>query len=285
MVRLQNIRKYFQSDWGPVAAVDDVSLDLQPGQLLTLLGPSGCGKTTTLRCIAGLEKPDEGVIQIGNETVFSSAEGIALPAYRRRIGMVFQSYAIWPHMSVFANVAFPLDGIGLGKKEVTRRVEQALDLVGLLELAQRPAPQLSGGQQQRVALARALVAEPEVLLLDEPLCNLDAKLRVSMRSEIRALQQRLGITTVYVTHDQQEALAISDQVAVMSGGRIVEMGAPGELYERPRSGSRLNSSAAPTWCRSPARSCVSKAGAGRPAVHSGRWISKGATCRRATACC
>ncbi len=233
MVRLQNIRKYFESDWGPVAAVDGVSLDLQPGRLLTLLGPSGCGKTTTLRCIAGLEKPDEGVIQIGNETVFSSAEGIALPAYRRRIGMVFQSYAIWPHMSVFANVAFPLDGIGLGKKEVTRRVEQALDLVGLLELAQRPAPQLSGGQQQRVALARALVAEPEVLLLDEPLCNLDAKLRVSMRSEIRALQQRLGITTVYVTHDQQEALAISDQVAVMSGGRIVEMGAPGELYERP----------------------------------------------------
>jgi iron(III) transport system ATP-binding protein len=187
-----------------------------------------------LRCIAGLEKPDEGLIQIGKDTVFSSAQGIAVPAYRRRIGMVFQSYAIWPHMKVFENVAFPLEGIGLDKKDIKRRVEKALDLVGLLNLAQRPAPQLSGGQQQRVALARALVAEPEVLLLDEPLCNLDAKLRVTMRSEIRALQQRLGITTIYVTHDQQEALAISDQVAVMSGGRVVEMGAPGELYERPK---------------------------------------------------
>jgi iron(III) transport system ATP-binding protein len=234
VVRLQNIKKYFQTEWGQVAAIDNVSLELPPGQLLTLLGPSGCGKTTTLRCIAGLEKPDEGVIQIGNDVVFSSAQGIALPAYRRRIGMVFQSYAIWPHMKVFENVAFPLEGIGLDKKDIRRRVETALDLVGLLELAQRPAPQLSGGQQQRVALARALVAEPDVLLLDEPLCNLDAKLRVSMRSEIRALQQRLGITAIYVTHDQQEALAISDQVAVMSGGRVVEIGTPSELYERPK---------------------------------------------------
>ncbi|MFN4281042.1 MAG: ABC transporter ATP-binding protein [Alphaproteobacteria bacterium] len=234
MVRLQNIKKYFQTDWGQVAAIDDVSLELKPGQLMTLLGPSGCGKTTTLRCIAGLEKPHEGVIKIGEETVFSSAQNIALPANRRRIGMVFQSYAIWPHMSVRENVAFPLDGIGMKKDEINRRVDTALQLVGLLDLADRPAPQLSGGQQQRVALARALVAEPEVLLLDEPLCNLDAKLRVSMRSEIRDLQRRLGITTVYVTHDQQEALAISDVVVVMSKGRIVEVGAPGELYERPR---------------------------------------------------
>jgi iron(III) transport system ATP-binding protein len=234
VVRLQHIKKYFQSEWGQVAAVDDVSLDLPPGQLVTLLGPSGCGKTTTLRCIAGLESPHEGVIQIGGETVFSSAHGIAVPAYRRRIGMVFQSYAIWPHMTVFANVAFPLEGTGLNKSEIRNRVERTLELVGLLPLAHRPAPQLSGGQQQRVALARALAAEPEVLLLDEPLCNLDAKLRVSMRGEIRALQQRLGITTVYVTHDQQEALAISDQVVVMSGGRVVEIGAPGELYERPK---------------------------------------------------
>ncbi|HET9149208.1 MAG TPA: ABC transporter ATP-binding protein [Alphaproteobacteria bacterium] len=234
MVQLRNIKKYFQSEWGQVAAVDDVTLDFPPGQLVTLLGPSGCGKTTTLRCIAGLEKPHEGTIQIGNETVFSSAQGIALPAYRRRIGMVFQSYAIWPHMTVFANVAFPLEGTGLSKSDIRKRVERTLDLVGLLHLANRPAPQLSGGQQQRVALARALVAEPEVLLLDEPLCNLDAKLRVSMRGEIRALQQRLGITTIYVTHDQQEALAISDRVVVMSGGRVVEEGAPGELYERPK---------------------------------------------------
>ncbi len=234
MVRLEKIRKRFQTEWGQVAAIDDVSLELQPGKLMTLLGPSGCGKTTTLRCIAGLEKPDEGVIQIGKDTVFSSARGIALPAYRRRIGMVFQSYAIWPHMTVYENVAFPLDGIGLKKDDIKRRVEKALELVGLLALAQRPAPQLSGGQQQRVALARALVAEPEVLFLDEPLCNLDGKLRITMRSEIRALQQRLGITTIYVTHDQQEALAISDQVVVMSGGRVVEIGAPGELYERPK---------------------------------------------------
>jgi iron(III) transport system ATP-binding protein len=234
MVRLENLKKYFATDFGRVAAIGDVSLELPPGQLLTLLGPSGCGKTTTLRCIAGLEQPDEGIIRIGDETVFSSAEDIALPAYRRRIGMVFQSYAIWPHMSVFENVAFPLDGTGLGKTEVRRRVEETLDLVGLLELAQRPAPHLSGGQQQRVALARALVAEPEVLLLDEPLSNLDAKLRVSMRSEIRSLHRRLGITTIYVTHDQQEALAISDLVVVMSGGRVVEMGAPGQLYERPK---------------------------------------------------
>jgi iron(III) transport system ATP-binding protein len=234
MVRLQNIKKYFDTDWGKVAAIDDVSLDLQPGQLMTLLGPSGCGKTTTLRCIAGLEKPHEGVIKIGEETVFSSAQNIALPANRRRIGMVFQSYAIWPHMSVRENVAFPLDGVGLKKDEIKSRVDSALQLVGLLDLADRPAPQLSGGQQQRVALARALVAEPEVLLLDEPLCNLDAKLRVSMRSEIRDLQRRLGITTVYVTHDQQEALAISDVVVVMSKGRVVEVGPPGELYERPK---------------------------------------------------
>ena len=234
MVRLEHLKKYFQSEWGQVFAIDDVNLEVQPGQLMTLLGPSGCGKTTTLRCIAGLETPHEGKISIGKDTVFSSAQNIALPAYRRRIGMVFQSYAIWPHMSVRENVAFPLDGIGLKKDEVKRRVETALQLVGLLELADRPAPQLSGGQQQRVALARALVAEPEVLLLDEPLCNLDAKLRVSMRSEIRDLQKRLGITTVYVTHDQQEALAISDIVVVMSKGKVVEYGAPGELYERPK---------------------------------------------------
>ena len=142
MVRLQNIKKYFQTDWGQVAAIDDVSLELKPGQLMTLLGPSGCGKTTTLRCIAGLEKPHEGVIRIGEETVFSSAENIALPANRRRIGMVFQSYAIWPHMSVRENVAFPLDGIGLKKDEIKRRVDTALQLVGLLDLADRPAPQL-----------------------------------------------------------------------------------------------------------------------------------------------
>jgi iron(III) transport system ATP-binding protein len=234
MVRLENLKKNFQTDSGQLAAIDGVSLDVRPSQLLTLLGPSGCGKTTTLRCIAGLEHPDAGVIQIGGETVFSSAEKIAVPANRRRIGMVFQSYAIWPHMSVFENVAFPLEGTNLNKREVRRRVEQALDLVGLLPLASRPAPHLSGGQQQRVALARALVAEPEVLLLDEPLSNLDAKLRISMRAEIRALQQRLGITTIYVTHDQQEALSISDQVVVMSHGRIVEIGTPSELYQRPK---------------------------------------------------
>lgn len=231
MIKVTNLRKEFA---GEVRAVDGVSFEVPSGSLITLLGPSGCGKTTTLRCIAGLEKPTGGEIAIGRQVVYSGERNVLIPANRRDIGMVFQSYAIWPHMTVYDNVAYPLKNTGIGKNEIRERVERALALTGLEGYAARPAPHLSGGQQQRVALSRALVAEPEVLLLDEPLSNLDAKLRESMRGELRDLQQRLGITTLYVTHDQSEALAISDHVAVMSQGKIVEFGTPEQIYETPR---------------------------------------------------
>src|SRR4249920_2912544 len=234
MLRVTGLKKKFETDRGvSVAAVDNVSFEVETGKLLTLLGPSGCGKTTTLRSIAGLEEPDDGEIQIGSSVVFSGLRKFSLPPNRRRVGMVFQSYAIWPHMTVFQNVAYPLEGSGVSKIEVRKRVEQVLALVGLEALIERPAPFLSGGQQQRVALARALVAEPEVLLLDEPLSNLDAKLREQMRFELKALHESLNITTVYVTHDQEEALALSDQIGLMHEGTLLEVGAPMELYMRP----------------------------------------------------
>ena len=218
-------------------AVNGISFEVPDGHLFTLLGPSGCGKTTTLRMIAGLERPDGGEITIGGVAAFDAAKGIAVPANRRPIGMVFQSYAIWPHMTVFNNVAFPLT-VGNSKppKEVVEeKTMRALELVGLREYASRSATALSGGQQQRVALARALVREPAVLLLDEPLSNLDAQLRERMREEIREVQQKLGITAVYVTHDQNEALAISDSIMLMEQGEIVELGAPQQIYRSPRS--------------------------------------------------
>ncbi len=236
MLRVTGLKKQFWTEQGAgVAAVDNVSFEVETGKLLTLLGPSGCGKTTTLRSIAGLEEPDDGEIQIGSSVVFSGTRGFSLPPNRRRVGMVFQSYAIWPHMTVFQNVAYPLEGAGVSKSEIRKHVEYVLALVGLRKFIDRPAPFLSGGEQQRVALARALVAEPEVLLLDEPLSNLDAKLREQMRIELRALQQRVGLTAVYVTHDQVEALAISDVVAVMSAGHLVEFGPPRRIYDRPKS--------------------------------------------------
>ena len=236
MLRVSGLKKRFQTEQrAGVNAVNDVSFEVETGKLLTLLGPSGCGKTTTLRAIAGLEEPDDGEIQLGSSVVFSGSKGVSVPSNRRRVGMVFQSYAIWPHMTVFQNVAYPLEGGGISRNETRERVTRVLSLVGLEDLLERPAPFLSGGQQQRVALARALVAEPEVLLLDEPLSNLDAKLREQMRVELRAVQQRVGLTAVYVTHDQTEALAISDVIAVMSGGRLVEYGTPSEIYDRPRS--------------------------------------------------
>jgi iron(III) transport system ATP-binding protein len=236
VLRIRGLKKQFDSESGaPVAAIREISFEVETGKLLTLLGPSGCGKTTTLRSIAGLEEPDAGEIQIGTTIVFSSARAIFVPPNRRRAGMVFQSYAIWPHMTVFQNVAYPLEGSGVSKDEIHKRVEHAVELVGLEGLIQRPAPFLSGGQQQRVALARALVAEPEVLLLDEPLSNLDAKLREQMRLELRALQQRVGLTAVYVTHDQTEALAISDIIGVMNHGVLVEYGTPKQIYNRPKS--------------------------------------------------
>ena len=235
VLTLESLRKTYTTDRGGVQAVEDVSFTVEDGRFYTLLGPSGCGKTTTLRCIAGLERPEGGVIRL--DGVVLSGPTRFVPPYDRDLGMVFQSYAIWPHMNVFDNVAFPLR---VGKPrpsaaETKRRVEEALALVGLEGLEDRPAPQLSGGQQQRLALARALVRSPKLLLLDEPLSNLDAKLRERMRIELRELQRRLRITTVYVTHDQGEALFLSHRIAVMHAGRIVQEAAPRDIYAQPTS--------------------------------------------------
>jgi iron(III) transport system ATP-binding protein len=222
-----------------VRAVDDVSFEVVQGQLFTLLGPSGCGKTTTLRSIAGLENPDGGSIRVGERTLFSRGMGRAVnvPANQRGLGMVFQSYAIWPHLRVFDNVAFPLQvrprGQRPSKREIRERVMRVLTTMELANLADRPATKLSGGQQQRLALARAMITEPPLMLLDEPLSNLDAKLRESLRFELKRLQRELGITSVYVTHDQIEALALSSMVAVMRDGKIVQCGKPREIYEQP----------------------------------------------------
>jgi iron(III) transport system ATP-binding protein len=234
MVRIENLEKFFGEDRERVHVLKGVTLDIPEGSLYTFLGPSGCGKTTTLRCVAGLERPDIGSISIGGKTVFSTSERVYIPTNRRPIGMVFQSYAIWPHMTVFENVAYPLTIKHKSKAEIKTRVAEVLKIVGLQGLEDRPAPKLSGGQQQRVAFARALVNEPKVMLLDEPLSNLDAKLREQMRFEIKALQRRVNITTIYVTHDQAEALAISDQIAVMHAGKLIEVGNPHQLYSRPK---------------------------------------------------
>ncbi|MGQ0568324.1 MAG: ABC transporter ATP-binding protein [Armatimonadota bacterium] len=224
-VGLIDITKQF----GSVMAVDHVSLEIPSGALVTLLGPSGCGKTTTLRMIAGLERPTSGQVFIGQEDV------TPLPAANRSTTMVFQSYALFPHLTVFENVAYGLRVARRSDDEIHRRVQEVLNLVGLPGLEARSPAQLSGGQQQRVALARALIMQPKVLLFDEPLSNLDAKLRKRVRADIRILQQDLGITSVYVTHDQSEALAISDVVVVMNQGRIEQIGAPTDLYRRPAS--------------------------------------------------
>jgi iron(III) transport system ATP-binding protein len=224
---------------GRVHAVDGVSLHVDEGNLFTLLGPSGCGKTTTLRCIAGLEMPDAGEISVGGRVLFSSEQRVRVPANERGLGMVFQSYAIWPHMNVRKNVAFPLEVLPRrhrpSRAKIRERVERALSVVKLDQLASRQATDLSGGQQQRLALARALVMEPPLLLLDEPLSNLDAKLRDDMRFELKRLQRELGITAVYVTHDQVEALAMSNEVAVMRDGKIEQVGRPRDVYEKPNS--------------------------------------------------
>jgi iron(III) transport system ATP-binding protein len=218
-----------------VNAVKDVSFTVHAGEFFTLLGPSGCGKTTTLRCVAGLDRPQSGKISLRDKTVFDSDNRICVAPNKRNVGMVFQSYAIWPHLNVFNNVAFPLRASGRETKTIASKVSWALDLVGLSGFADRPATQLSGGQQQRVALARALVKEPDLLLLDEPLSNLDAKLRERMRSELKRLQRELGITTIYVTHDQVESIQMSDRIAVMNGGHILQIGNPADVYERPAS--------------------------------------------------
>ena len=220
--------------YGDVPAVRGVSFEVMPGEQLTLLGPSGCGKTTTLRAIAGLEQPSSGEIRIGGTPVYSSARRINIPAEKRGLSMVFQSYAIWPHMTVFENVAYGLRVRGEPNSQIAEKVARALDMVQMRAFAQRGASQLSGGQQQRVALARAFVFQPAVLLFDEPLSNLDAKLRADMRIELRALQHRLGITSVYVTHDLEEALAMSDRIVVMRDGRIAQVGSPSDIYYAPR---------------------------------------------------
>lgn len=229
-LRVEELQKRF----GNVAAVRNVSFDAQSGELLTLLGPSGCGKTTTLRCIAGLEVPEDGRISIDGLVVTSTRDNIYLPPEKRRLGIVFQSYAVWPHMTVSQNVAYGLVERKVRKDEIKKKVEEALRLVGLEALGDRYATELSGGQQQRVGLARAIVYEPAMLLLDEPLSNLDAKLREQMRFYIRDVQKKLGTTTVYVTHDQSEAMVISDKIIVMDKGEIVQIGSATELYERPR---------------------------------------------------
>jgi len=223
-VRLLKVTKRFKD----VVAVDKVTINIRHGEFFTFLGPSGCGKTTTLRLIAGLEYPDQGRIFFNDEDVTE------LPPYRRNTGMVFQNYALWPHMTVFDNIAYGLKIRGLPKKEIRDRVCRVLELIKLKGLEHRYPTQLSGGQQQRVALARALVIEPQVLLLDEPLSNLDAKLRIEMREEIKRLQRQLGITTIYVTHDQEEAMVISDRIAVMNEGKVMQVGTPEELYKRPK---------------------------------------------------
>ncbi|MGH7888468.1 MAG: ABC transporter ATP-binding protein [Candidatus Binatia bacterium] len=219
--------------FGSINAVDGVSFSIAPGEVFTLLGPSGCGKTTTLRLVAGLEEPDGGEILIAGRTVAAPERGLFTAPEKRQLGMVFQSYAIWPHLSVFENVAFPLRVRKESNDTVRQRVLQSLDVVGLAGFAERGATQLSGGQQQRVALARALVYEPAILLLDEPLSNLDAKLREQMRVEIRALQKKLGLTVLYVTHDQAEAMTLSDRIAVVNRGRFEQLGTPEEVYEKP----------------------------------------------------
>jgi ABC-type Fe3+/spermidine/putrescine transport system ATPase subunit len=203
--------------------------------VFTLLGPSGCGKSTTLRIVAGLEHPEEGELFLTGNTIVSAKKGLYLPPERRNMGMVFQSYAIWPHFTVFENIAFPLHLRKMSGTEIRQRVGEALDIVGLSGLGERPATALSGGQQQRVALARAMVYRPDILLLDEPLSNLDAKLREHMRLELRSIQRRLGMTVLFVTHDQAEAMTMSDRVAVMNNGHFEQVGTPSEVYERPAS--------------------------------------------------
>ena len=234
MLEIAGVSVEYRADTGPVRAVDDVSVAVAKGEFFTLLGPSGCGKTTTLRSVAGFETPTAGRIAIAGRAVFSAAERVAVPVHKRDIAMVFQSYAIWPHMSVAENVAFPLAAAGIRGQAARERVTRALEMVGLGALVDRPATQLSGGQQQRVALARAIAKDAALLLLDEPLSNLDAQLREQMRGELAALRARLGATTLYVTHDQEEALSLSDRVALMRNGRVIECGTPQELYYRPR---------------------------------------------------
>lgn len=234
-LNVAGLTKVYDDHGEAVRAVDGISLSVRPGEFVTLLGPSGCGKTTTLRMIAGLEVPTAGEISISGELVYSGSSGLDVPVHRRDISLVFQSYALWPHMTVAENVAFPLRMLKVPRAERAVRVDEALSLVGLAGYQARYASALSGGQQQRVALARALVKRARLLLLDEPLSNLDARLRLEMRKELTELQGKIGITTIYVTHDQEEALSMSSRVVVMQHGQVVESASPTDLYLRPAS--------------------------------------------------
>lgn len=235
-IEITGLSKTYVSEGKTFKALDNINLTIPANEFFTLLGPSGCGKTTLLRCIVGLETPDEGEIRIGDEIVWSSAKNIAVPVEKRGLGMVFQTYAIWPHMTVFDNIAYPLQVRGERKEVIREKVANILKFVQLEGVDQRSATRLSGGQQQRVALARALVAEPKVILFDEPLSNLDAKLREETRKELREFLSRLDITAVYVTHDRVEALALSNSIAVMRGGKILEIGTPEKSTSMPTTG-------------------------------------------------
>jgi iron(III) transport system ATP-binding protein len=223
--------------YGDLAAVKQLSLEIGDGESLVLLGQSGCGKTSTMRCVAGLEVPSAGTISIGGTTVFDSGRKVNLPPNRRNVGLVFQSYAVWPHMTVLENVAFPLKMKRTDKKKMRETALATLEMVGLAHVADKGASLLSGGQMQRVALARSLAMEPNVMLLDEPLSNLDARLREDLRVELRRLQLELGLTSIYVTHDQGEALALADRIAIMQHGRISQLATPVEIYRNPASAS------------------------------------------------
>lgn len=230
ILEVKNLTKKF----GNTVAIQNVNFEVDRVLFITLLGPSGCGKTTTLRCVAGLEKPDTGKIVIDGETMTSVKEKVFVPPHKRKLSMVFQSYAVWPHMTVFDNVAYGLKARKLSKNEIKSKVRQILSLVGIESVQNRYATQLSGGQQQRVSLARSLVLEPKLLLLDEPLSNLDAKLRESMRFELKKLQSQLEMTFLYVTHDQSEAMVVSDRIVVFNEGRIEQIGTSKELYNNPK---------------------------------------------------
>lgn len=236
IVWVENLTKHFRRENGTIVpAVDDVSLQVRPGEFVVLLGPSGCGKTTLLRCVAGLEKPDAGRIQIHDAAMFDAARRLNVMPEKRSVSMIFQSYALWPHMTAFANVAYPLQSRGVSAGTIAGRVNDALRLVGILDLARQFPSQMSGGQQQRVALARSIVSQDKVILFDEPLSNVDAKVREQLRIELMEMQRALGFAALYVTHDQTEAMALAHRIAVMRNGRVAQIGAPREIYERPTS--------------------------------------------------
>ena len=236
VVAIENLEKRFKrADGAIVRAVDQVSLDVAKGEFLVLLGPSGCGKTTLLRCIAGLERPDSGRITIHGQPMYDSSAGVEVPPQGRRLSMIFQSYALWPHMTAFENVAYPLRSRKTPKAEITGRVQETLELVGIPELAGQHPGDMSGGQQQRVALARSLVAGDDLVLFDEPLSNVDAKVRDQLRFELLQMQRQIGFSAIYVTHDQVEAMELAHRISVMNSGRVAQLGSPREIYERPES--------------------------------------------------